>query len=240
MSLRSSGIRVLRCGGYHFAMVRYRRNRVDGGTYFFTVTLADRRSSALVDHVSSLRTAFRVARQERPFALDAIVILPDHLHAILTLPEGDANFAGRRCRIKGHFSTGLLVAGIPISRHGNGELALWQRRFWEHTVRDERDFARHVDYIHYNPVKHGLVTRVADWLRFIFSSLRSPRVAAARLGRRCWRECSRVRRAVGRSPRERKRYAGVHAARPSRMSLRLRSAHPGYAVSASPSPARDR
>jgi putative transposase len=96
------------------------------------------------------------------------VILPDHLHAILTLPEGDANFAGRRCRIKGHFSTGLLVAGIPISRHGNGELALWQRRFWEHTVRDERDFARHVDYIHYNPVKHGLVTRVADWLHSSF------------------------------------------------------------------------
>jgi putative transposase len=149
--------------GYHVAMVRYRRNRVDGGTYFFTVTLADRRSTAMVDHVNSLRTAFRVARQERPFALDAIVILPDHLHAILTLPEGDANFAGRWRRIKGHFSTGLLVAGIPISRHGNGELALWQRRFWEHTIRDERDFARHVDYIHYNPVKHGLVTRVADW-----------------------------------------------------------------------------
>src|SRR5438093_13742398 len=77
---------------YHVAMVRYRRNRVDGGTYFFTVTLADRRSTALVDHVTSLRTAFRVTRQERPFALDAVVILPDHLHVILTLPEGDADF----------------------------------------------------------------------------------------------------------------------------------------------------
>jgi putative transposase len=147
----------------HGEIPAQRRNRVDGATYFFTVTLADRCSTALVDHVSSLRTAFRVARQERPFALDAIVILPDHLHVILTLPEGDTNFAGRWRRIKGHFSTGLLVAGVPISRHANGELALWQRRFWEHTIREERDFAQHVDYIHYNPVKHGLVTRVADW-----------------------------------------------------------------------------
>ena len=103
-------------------MVRYRRNRVDGGTYFFTVTLADRRSTTLVDHVSSLRTAFRVARQERPVALDAVVILPDHLHTILTLPEGDANFAGRWRRIKGHFSTGLLVAGYLSAGTGMASL----------------------------------------------------------------------------------------------------------------------
>ena len=130
MSLRSSGIRVLRCGGYHFAMVRYRRNRVDGGTYFFTVTLADRRSSALVDHVSSLRTAFRVARQERPIALDAIVILPDHLHAILTLPEGDANFAGRSvaskdtsalaCSLRGYLSAGTGTASLHSGKGGFG------------------------------------------------------------------------------------------------------------------------
>jgi putative transposase len=144
-------------------MVRYRRNRVEGGTFFFTVTLADRRSTALVDHVGPLRAAFRVARQERPFTVDAIVILPDHLHAILTLPEGDDDFAGRWRRIKGHFSSGLLVAGARITRHAKGELALWQRRFWEHTIRDEHDFARHVDYIHYNPVKHGLVARVTGW-----------------------------------------------------------------------------
>jgi putative transposase len=144
-------------------MVRYRRNRLEGGTFFFTVTLADRRSTALVDHIGPLRAAFRVARQERPFTLDAAVILPDHLHAILSLPEGDADFAGRWRRIKGHFSTSLLTARASISRHANGELALWQRRYWEHTIRDEDDFARHVDYIHYNPVKHGLVRRVADW-----------------------------------------------------------------------------
>jgi putative transposase len=144
-------------------MVRYRRNWLHGGTYFFTLALADRRSRALVDHVGALRVAFHVARQERPFTIDAIVILPDHLHAIFTLPHDDADFAGRWRRIKGHFSTRLLASGVAIRRHANGELALWQRRYWEHTIRDEGDFVRHVDYVHYNPVKHGLVTQVRDW-----------------------------------------------------------------------------
>src|SRR5437660_2923269 len=144
-------------------MVRYRRNWVQGGTYFFTVTLAERQSTALVDRIGALRAAFRAARQERPFIIDAVVILPDHLHAILTLPQGDADFAARWRRIKGYFSTHLLAAGHAIRRHANGELALWQRRYWEHTIRHEPDFVRHVDYIHYNPVKHRLVTRVRDW-----------------------------------------------------------------------------
>jgi REP element-mobilizing transposase RayT len=117
--------------GYHVAMVRYRRNRVDGGTYFFTVTLADRRSTAMVDHVNSLRTAFRVARQERPFALDPVVILPDHLHAILTLPEGDANFAGRqisprlRCAHPGYEAT---TGSRPMRRTS------WRSRKQAHAV----------------------------------------------------------------------------------------------------------
>ena len=144
-------------------MVRYRRNFVPGGSYFFTVTLADRRSSALVDHVDALRAAFRVARRERQFAIDAIAILPDHLHAILTLPPGDADFSGRWRRIKGHFSSHMIASNAAVKRHQNGKFALWQRRFWEHTIRDEDDFARHVDYIHFNPVKHGLVSRVHDW-----------------------------------------------------------------------------
>lgn len=144
-------------------MVRYRRNRAEGGKFFFTLTLADRQSTCLVDHVGALRTAFRVTRQERPFAIDAIVILPDHLHTVLTLPPDDADFPGRWRRIKGHFSTRLLKAGTDIRRCNNGELALWQRRYWEHTIRDDEDFARHVDYIHYNPVKHRLVNRVCDW-----------------------------------------------------------------------------
>jgi putative transposase len=144
-------------------MVKYRRNFVPGGTYFFTVTLADRRSSALVDHVGPLREAFRAARRERPFTVDAVVILPDHLHAIFTLPSGDADFSGRCRRIKGHFSRHLIDAAAFLERHSNGEYAFWQRRFWEHTIRNEEDFARHVDYIHFNPIKHSLVSRVRDW-----------------------------------------------------------------------------
>jgi putative transposase len=144
-------------------MVRYRRNWLHGGTYFFTLVLADRRSTALVDNIAALRLAFRATQQERPFTIDAIVVLPDHLHAIFTLPQDDFDFAGRWRRIKGHFSTSLLAAGTAIRRRANGELALWQRRYWEHTIRDENDFARHADYVHYNPVKHGLVKRVRDW-----------------------------------------------------------------------------
>ena len=155
MSEATSGIIV--------SMVNYRRNFVQGGTYFFTVTLADRRSTMLVERIELLRKAFAVTRKERPFEIDAIVVLPDHLHAILTLPERNADFSGRWRRIKGHFSKGLLDAGQRLKRSANGDLALWQRRFWEHTVRNEQDLERHVDYIHFNPVKHGLVARVRDW-----------------------------------------------------------------------------
>lgn len=144
-------------------MVNYRRNFIPGGTFFFTVTLADRRSRLLVDHVDLLRSALRTARQERPFAIDAVVILPDHLHAIFTLPPDDSDFSGRWRRIKGHFSSALIDTSTELKRRPNGSLALWQRRFWEHTICDERDFARHVDYIHFNPVKHGMVQRVRDW-----------------------------------------------------------------------------
>jgi putative transposase len=144
-------------------MVGYRRNFVPGGTFFFTVTLADRRSKVLVDHVDFLRDALRVARRERPFVIDAIVILPDHLHAILTLPSEDSDFSGRWRRIKGHFSSALIGVSTQLRRRSNGSLALWQRRFWEHTIRDEGDFERHVDYIHFNPVKHSFVQRVRDW-----------------------------------------------------------------------------
>ena len=143
-------------------MVRYRRNFIPGGTYFFTVTLADRGSKILVDYIGALRSAFRTARRAQPFAVDAIVILPDHLHTILRLPSNDADFPGRWRRIKGHFSSALADAGLDLKRRPNGDLALWQRRFWEHTIRDDRDFARHVDYVHFNPVKHGLVKRVRD------------------------------------------------------------------------------
>jgi putative transposase len=101
-------------------------------------------------------------RTERPFTIDAIVILPDHLHTIWTLPEGDADYSGRWRAIKSRFTRELRASGIPLTRDDRGEYRLWQRRFWEHTIRDDNDFNRHVDYIHWNPVKHGLTRRVAD------------------------------------------------------------------------------
>ena len=144
-------------------MVRYRRNYIAGGTYFFTATLADRKSRALTDHVDALRAAMQTIRRTHPFTLDAVVVLPDHLHVVMTLPAGDADSPTRWRLIKRRFTTAVTKAGVPIARHPNGENRLWQRRFWEHTIRDEGDFERHVDYIHFNPVKHGHVTRVRDW-----------------------------------------------------------------------------
>jgi putative transposase len=144
-------------------MVRYRRNLIQGGTYFFTVALANRRSSALVESVDALRSAFRKTRTEKPFEIDAIVVLPEHLHAIITLPEDDCDYSGRWRRLKGLFTHALLKSGASIMRDARGEYQLWERRFWEHTIRDDRDFERHVDYIHFNPVKHGHVQKVAAW-----------------------------------------------------------------------------
>jgi len=95
--------------------------------------------------------------------IEAIVILPDHLHAIWTLPSDDSDFPGRWKRIKAYFTHRLVTAGVPVKLNGNGEYALWQRRFWEHTIRNEVDFVRHVDYVHFNPIKHKLVSRVCEW-----------------------------------------------------------------------------
>jgi putative transposase len=145
-------------------MTNYRRNVVPGGCYFFTVAIADRRLRLLTDHVEHLRSAFRDTRMRHPFVVDAIVILPDHLHAIWTLPEGDGDFASRWRLIKSAFSRGLPRGErVSASRVSKAERGIWQRRYWEHVIRDDADLARHVDYIHFNPVKHGLVPRVCDW-----------------------------------------------------------------------------
>jgi putative transposase len=144
-------------------MVRYRRNFRAGGTFFITATLANRSGSVLTDHVESLRSAVMQTRREHPFVIDAIVVLPDHLHLVMTLPEGDIDFSSRLSLIKRRFTTVVQKAGVKIAHRPNGELMLWQRRFWEHTIRDDTDFERHIDYIHFNPVKHNLVTRVRDW-----------------------------------------------------------------------------
>lgn len=145
-------------------MTGYRRNFMAGGSFFFTVNLAERRLRLLTQHVDELRNAFRETRQRHPFTIDAMVVLPDHLHAVWTLPEGDADFATRWRLIKAAFSRGLPTGEwISDSRTVKGERGIWQRRYWEHTIRDQNDFARHVDYVHINPVKHGLVPRVSDW-----------------------------------------------------------------------------
>ncbi len=144
-------------------MVQYRRNRVPGGTYFFTVTLRDRHSRALTDHIGPLRESFRTVHAAHPFEIIAVVILPEHLHTVIRLPPGDADYSGRWRAIKSGFSRGLVKAGVTLEQDPRGEYPLWARRFWEHTIRDDRDLETHVHYIHYNPVKHGWVDRVAEW-----------------------------------------------------------------------------
>jgi putative transposase len=145
-------------------MPQYIRALVPGGTFFFTVALLERRRRLLTENIDKLREVFDAARRRRPFIIEAIVILPEHLHCIWTLPEGDADFSTRWHDIKARFAS-QISRGERLSerRVKQGERGIWQRRFWEHVIRDERDYERHVDYIHYNPVKHGLVARVADW-----------------------------------------------------------------------------
>ncbi len=145
-------------------MTNYRRSNVAGATYFFTANLADRSRPLLTDHIALLRNAFEYTRKRHPFIVEAIVILPEHIHAIWTLPEGDDDFALRWRLIKTTFSRALPHGERRSdSRRNKGERGIWQRRYWEHLIRDEADFSRHVDYVHINPVKHGLVSRVADW-----------------------------------------------------------------------------
>ena len=145
-------------------MSNYRRSLVPGGTIFFTVTLADRRSTLLTDHVDMLRKVYAQVVRVHPFETVAVCILPDHLHAVWRLPSGDADFSTRWQKIKGGFSQHLSpISGRSQSQRRRGERGIWQRRFWEHQIRSEVDLQRHVDYVHYNPVKHGLVNRVAEW-----------------------------------------------------------------------------
>ena len=141
-------------------MPEYRRNRVAGGTYFFTVNLADRSSDLLVREIDRLRQAVRRVRTEQPFAIDAFVVLPEHLHCIWTLPPDDAGYSARWQAIKARFTL-----AFP-----KGERVIWQKRFWEHTIRDENDFRMHMDYAHFNPVKHGYVAHPGLWPYSSFQS----------------------------------------------------------------------
>ena len=147
--------------------MEYRRATTPGATYFFTVVTYNRqRLFEHPDTVQLLREAFHQVKQRHPFTLDAIVVLPDHLHCLWTLPAGDANFSTRWRLIKAEFSRrcpARYKQQRSLSRLKKHEQAIWQRRFWEHKIRDEADFTNHLDYIHYNPVGHQLVESPKDW-----------------------------------------------------------------------------
>jgi len=145
-------------------MPNYRRSYAAGGTYFFTVNLADRGSCVLTDHIEDLRAAVRFVRSRRPFEIEAMVILPDHLHSVWALPVEDSDFPTRWKEIKACFTKWTGLSGARSrSQAAKGERGLWQRRYWEHQIRDERDFRAHVMYCWGNPVKHGLVGKAVEW-----------------------------------------------------------------------------
>jgi putative transposase len=145
-------------------MPDYRRNWVPGGTYFFMVNLLERSSDLLVAEIELLRRVVRRVRAERPFHIDAWVVLPDHMHCVWTLPAEDSDYSGRWRSIRKGFSLATPATEFrSASRIARGERGVWQRRYWEHTVRDQTDYARHVDYVHFNPVKHGLVETASEW-----------------------------------------------------------------------------
>ena len=149
--------------------MEYRRARLEGGTFFFTVVTHLRRP-ILTSKMSRglLRNAFREVRARHPFDVEAIVLLPDHFHVLMRLPEGETDYSVRIGGIKRNFTDAYLAGGGREGSASPGQArkrlrGVWQPRFWEHTIRDAKDYRMHVDYIHINPVKHGLVARVADW-----------------------------------------------------------------------------
>ena len=150
-------------------MPRYRRAYVPGGTYFFTVVTEGRRPILTNTDVRlALRDAINTVRENMPFQIDGWVLMPDHMHTIWTLPPGDADFPGRWRRIKAHVTRQCggryrQPDRMTDRRAGKGHGTLWQHRYWEHLIRDEKDLRHHLDYVHANALKHGLVQHVADW-----------------------------------------------------------------------------
>lgn len=146
-------------------MPDYRRARHPGGTYFFTVNTLQRQGNDLLTrHIALLRNVVRDVRRRHPFTIHGWVVLPEHMHCVIELPVGDSDFATRWRLIKADFSKQLPVnERRSAARRARGERGIWQRRYWEHLIRDEADFQAHMDYLHFNPVKHGHVNRVADW-----------------------------------------------------------------------------
>ena len=150
-------------------MSNYRRSLTMGGTFFFTV-VTYRRQKFLTEPFARqfLREAIMEVRKTQPFIIEAWVLLPDHLHCVWTLPKNDADFSKRWGRIKALFSKKARndlyqEKWMNKSKIKHAESTVWQRRFWEHEIRDEKDFNNHLDYIHHNPIKHGLVEYLKDW-----------------------------------------------------------------------------
>lgn len=153
-------------------MPDFHRYRVPGGCYFFTVNVLERYGSTLlIDRIELLRDAVRRVRRSRPFVINSWVVLPDHLHAVWTLPPGDDDFSTRWRLIKTFFVRGLpKTERLSRVRRKDGERGIWQRRFWEHAICDDEDYAAHMDYVHFNPVKHGHVSVPGDWPYSTFKS----------------------------------------------------------------------
>ncbi|MBI4288106.1 MAG: transposase, partial [Chloroflexi bacterium] len=163
-----------------------RRAFLEGGTFFFTVVTYKRRPILKEQcSIDLLKQSFRTTMATMatlPFRVDAVVVLPDHLHTIWTLPDDESDFSTRWKLIKGAFSrrySGAGATNLSESMRVKGEKGIWQRRFWEHAIRDQKDFDRHCDYIHYNPVKHGLVVSAIEWkhssfLRFVEEGIYEP------------------------------------------------------------------
>ena len=146
--------------------MEFRRVWFPGGCYFFTVVTYKRQPILTIpDNISRLRKAFAHINRKLPFKIDGIVILPNHLHSIWRLPEDDYDYATRWRLIKHFFRRSCLVIeeNKNQSRQNKNEKTVWQRRYWEHLIRDEKDWRKHMDYIHYNPVKHGFVAKPDDW-----------------------------------------------------------------------------
>lgn len=145
-------------------MADYRRAKSTAGYYFFTVNLNNRNLPLLTVQINLLRESFRYVKQRHPFTLDAMVVLPDHLHCIWILPPNDFKYSMRWRQIKSYFSRHLPVdESLNESRQKKGERGIWQRRYWEHAIRDEEDYQRHLNYIHINPVKHGYCQSPHEW-----------------------------------------------------------------------------
>ncbi len=144
--------------------MNYRRSIASGATYFFTICLQNRRSTLLHDRIDVLRNGFHHVRCKHPFKIDAIVVMPDHVHLLMTLPPNHSDFSLRLNLIKGYFSRHIQSNEIiSAAKKNKRERNIWQRRFWEHLICNDSDYENHVNYIHNNPVKHGYVSKAIDW-----------------------------------------------------------------------------